>query len=183
MRTVFTATSGSGTMQPSCLRQMVRWRSRQRGVYAGGPRCGEASSWKDRRAYIRAKWPSTSCTSLSSMSMRMDGPRKRARTRTEIRRRVRQEGRSGRRAWPKTYMLRRAACGRSSPEHQYTTFWADYAKGWSQGAVPIAGPSLEIPADRPPTQVYAAFPTYYIPPFHYRNPVSWQAPSCCLKRG
>lgn len=57
-------------------------------------------------------------------------------------------------------------------EHQYTTFWADYAKGWSQGAVPIAGPSLEIPADRPPTQVYAAFPEYYIPPFHYRNPVS-----------
>ena len=57
-------------------------------------------------------------------------------------------------------------------EHQYTTFWADYAKGWSQGSMPAAGPSSQIPADRPPSEVYAAFPDFYIPPFHYRNPVS-----------
>lgn len=60
-------------------------------------------------------------------------------------------------------------------EHQYTTFWADYSKGWSQGAMPAAGPSKEIPADRPPTQVYAAFPEYFIPPFHYVNPASGKA--------
>jgi ketosteroid isomerase-like protein len=57
-------------------------------------------------------------------------------------------------------------------EHQYTTFWADYTKGWSQGAMPMAGPSRDIPADRPPTQQYAAFPEYFVPPFHYANPVS-----------
>lgn len=57
-------------------------------------------------------------------------------------------------------------------EHQYATFWADYAKGWSQGYMPIAGPSSAIPADKPPTEVYAAFPDFYIPPFHYANPVS-----------
>ena len=57
-------------------------------------------------------------------------------------------------------------------EHQYTTFWADYTKGWSQGYMPIAGPSSAIPADKPPTEVYAAFPDYYMPPFHYPNPVS-----------
>lgn len=57
-------------------------------------------------------------------------------------------------------------------EHQYTTFRADYAKGWSQGAMPAEGPSREVPADRPPTQVYEAFPAYYIPPFHYANPAS-----------
>ena len=57
-------------------------------------------------------------------------------------------------------------------EHQYTTFWADYTKGWSQGYLPIAGPSREIPPDHPPTEVYAAFPDYYLPPFHYSNPVS-----------
>jgi SnoaL-like domain len=57
-------------------------------------------------------------------------------------------------------------------EHQYTTFWADYAKGWSQGSVPAFGPDPKLPADRPPTQVYAAFPEYFIPPFHYANPVS-----------
>ena len=56
-------------------------------------------------------------------------------------------------------------------EHQYTTFWADYTKGWSRGYVPIAGPSSGIPADKPPTEVYAAFPDYYVPPFHYANPV------------
>jgi ketosteroid isomerase-like protein len=57
-------------------------------------------------------------------------------------------------------------------EHQYTTFWADYTKGWSRGYMPVAGPSSSIPADKPPTEVYAAFPDYYIPPFHYPNPVS-----------
>lgn len=57
-------------------------------------------------------------------------------------------------------------------EHQYTTFWADYTQGWSRGYMPIAGPSSTIPPDKPPTEVYAAFPDYYIPPFHYPNPVS-----------
>ena len=57
-------------------------------------------------------------------------------------------------------------------EHQYTTFWADYAKGWSQGSMPAAGPSQAIPPDRPPTEVYSAFPDYYIPKFDYTNPVS-----------
>lgn len=60
-------------------------------------------------------------------------------------------------------------------EHQYTTFWADYTQGWSSGYQPIAGPSSAIPADRPATEVYAAFPDYYIPPFHYANPVSGRA--------
>jgi ketosteroid isomerase-like protein len=60
-------------------------------------------------------------------------------------------------------------------EHQYTTFWADYTKGWSQGYLPIAGPSSVIPADKPSTEVYAAFPDFYIPPFHYSNPVSGRA--------
>ena len=57
-------------------------------------------------------------------------------------------------------------------EHQYTTFWADYNKGWSRGFMPIAQPDSAIPADKRPTERYAAFPDYYIPPFHYPNPVS-----------
>jgi ketosteroid isomerase-like protein len=57
-------------------------------------------------------------------------------------------------------------------EHQYTTFWADYTKGWSQGYMPVAGRSDLIPPDKPPTETYSAFPDYYIPPFHYPNPVS-----------
>ena len=57
-------------------------------------------------------------------------------------------------------------------EHQYTTFWADYTRGWSKGSMRVAGPSTTVPADRPPTQVYAAFPDYFVPPFHYSNPAS-----------
>ncbi len=68
--------------------------------------------------------------------------------------------------------VKEAGVWKIQSEHQYTTFWADYAKGWSQGAKAIAGPSAEIPADRPPTEVYKSFPDYYIPPFHYANPVS-----------
>lgn len=60
-------------------------------------------------------------------------------------------------------------------EHQYTTFWADYTKGWSQGYMPPAAPSTAIPADRPPTEKYEAFPAYHIPPFHYVNPASGRA--------
>jgi ketosteroid isomerase-like protein len=57
-------------------------------------------------------------------------------------------------------------------EHQYTTFWADYTRGWSKGSMRVAGHSTTVPADRPPTQVYAAFPDYFVPPFHYSNPGS-----------
>jgi ketosteroid isomerase-like protein len=60
-------------------------------------------------------------------------------------------------------------------EHQFTTFWADYTKGWSQGAMPALTADSKLPADRPPTQVYASFPEYFIPPFHYANPVSGKA--------
>jgi ketosteroid isomerase-like protein len=59
-------------------------------------------------------------------------------------------------------------------EHQYTTFWADYTKGWSRGYMSIAGPSSQVPPDKAPTEVYAAFPDYYVPPFHYGNPVTGQ---------
>jgi ketosteroid isomerase-like protein len=68
--------------------------------------------------------------------------------------------------------VKEAGVWKIQSEHQYTTFQADYTKGWSQGWMPIAGPSREIPADKPPTQQYAAFPEYYVPPFHYTNPVS-----------
>jgi hypothetical protein len=57
-------------------------------------------------------------------------------------------------------------------EHQYTTFLADYSKGWSKGSKPIAVPSKELLPDRPPTDVYGSFPDIYVPPFHYANPVS-----------
>jgi hypothetical protein len=68
--------------------------------------------------------------------------------------------------------VKEAGVWKIQSEHQYTTFWADYTKGWSQGWMPVAGPSRELPADQPPTEKYASFPEYHVPPFHYPNPVS-----------
>jgi len=61
--------------------------------------------------------------------------------------------------------------------HYYVTFVADYDKGWGRGNVPLAGPSKEIPPDRPPTEVYQALPGVYVPPYHYSNPVATATPS------
>lgn len=61
---------------------------------------------------------------------------------------------------------------RISKLHYYVTFLADYEKGWGPGDIPLAGPSKEIPPDRPPTVVYRSLPGVYVPPYHYANPVS-----------
>ncbi|MCP5145218.1 MAG: nuclear transport factor 2 family protein [Gammaproteobacteria bacterium] len=60
--------------------------------------------------------------------------------------------------------------------HMYTTFLADYHKGWSEGPLPSPGPSTEIPPDAAPTVVYESFPHYYVQPFHYDNPVTGRPP-------
>jgi hypothetical protein len=56
--------------------------------------------------------------------------------------------------------------------HFYVTGFTDYDLGWGKGPVPIEGPSAVIPPDRPPTEVYRAFPGVYIPPFDYPHPVT-----------
>jgi hypothetical protein len=61
-------------------------------------------------------------------------------------------------------------------QHLYTTFLADYEKGWARGALNAPGPSPALPPDRPPSFTYEAFPTYYVQPFHYPNPVTGLAP-------
>lgn len=61
--------------------------------------------------------------------------------------------------------------------HLYTTFLTDLEKGWSHGAVPAPGRSESFPPDRPPTEVYEAFPTFHVPAFHYNNPVTGRSPT------
>ncbi|MET0291435.1 MAG: nuclear transport factor 2 family protein [Steroidobacteraceae bacterium] len=60
--------------------------------------------------------------------------------------------------------------------HQYTRFVADYEKGWSEAPLTLATASQELPPDRPPTVKYGAFPTYYIPPITFPNPVTGRTP-------
>jgi len=46
-------------------------------------------------------------------------------------------------------------------------------EGWAKNAVPNTRPeSFPPPPDLPPTVVYLTYPSYYIVPFHYPNPVT-----------
>ncbi|MGH8260754.1 MAG: nuclear transport factor 2 family protein, partial [Steroidobacteraceae bacterium] len=60
-------------------------------------------------------------------------------------------------------------------DHVYTTYFAHYEQGWMSGPRPTPKPSEKIPPDRPATEVYESFPEVYIPPFHYRHPVTGRA--------
>jgi acetyl esterase/lipase len=65
----------------------------------------------------------------------------------------------------------------------FPTFISDYALGWAADAKPVPTASAELPPDRPPTSVYAIYPKAHIPPFHYDNPASGQAPRYPQARG
>ncbi|MEO6185314.1 MAG: nuclear transport factor 2 family protein [Steroidobacteraceae bacterium] len=56
--------------------------------------------------------------------------------------------------------------------HFYTTFVADLERGWAGGPRPAAGPSTQLPPDRPPTVRYQSYPLYTQHPIHYPNPVT-----------
>ncbi len=51
--------------------------------------------------------------------------------------------------------------------------YAPYKGGWKDGAVPNTRPdSFAPPPDLPPSQVYLTYPSFYVLPFHYPNPVT-----------
>ena len=56
--------------------------------------------------------------------------------------------------------------------HWFTTIDSSYEKGWHRGARPAAGPLAELPPDRPPSIVYRPYPNFFLPPYHYLNPVT-----------
>ncbi len=56
--------------------------------------------------------------------------------------------------------------------HYYPRLLTDYDKGWAKDAQPAPGPSKDFPPDRPPTEVYEIFPKFFIPRFHFANPVT-----------
>ena len=59
--------------------------------------------------------------------------------------------------------------------HWYTTFIAPYEGGWlnaSKKLVDDYALGRGVTPDRPPSEAYDAYPGVYVPPFHYKNPVS-----------
>lgn len=66
--------------------------------------------------------------------------------------------------------------------HWYTTVDASYDQGWHRRSYPAAGPLAELPPDRPPSQRYQSFPSFFLPPFHFLHPVTgkpvaWDEPA------
>jgi hypothetical protein len=56
--------------------------------------------------------------------------------------------------------------------HWYVTMTGSYDQGWHKQPYPIAGVLKELPPDRPPSQVYQSFPSFFLPPFHFLHPVT-----------
>lgn len=58
--------------------------------------------------------------------------------------------------------------------HWYQTFIVPYEGGWGANTDVTGGHVVEdvLPPDQPPTEDYDVWPGVYVPPFHYRNPVS-----------
>jgi hypothetical protein len=56
--------------------------------------------------------------------------------------------------------------------HFYMTALTDYDRGFLKSALPTEGQSALFPPDRPPSEIYRAFPGAYIPPFSFKHPVT-----------
>lgn len=54
----------------------------------------------------------------------------------------------------------------------FPTFYTPYEEGWGKKGLPMSAMSTEYPPDRPPTYRYDAYPGTFVPPFHYRHPVT-----------
>ena len=60
--------------------------------------------------------------------------------------------------------------------HLYPRFATDYAQGWAKDAQPAPVASAAFPPDEPPTVAHGVYPEFFIPPFHFRNPVTGALP-------
>ncbi|CAN5554463.1 hypothetical protein BH09PSE4_BH09PSE4_21110 [soil metagenome] len=67
--------------------------------------------------------------------------------------------------------------------HFYRTVFADYDKGWGAAPIAMSGPNRDLPPDRPPTEIYASFPSPHLTPFHYSNPVTTARPAAAPAAG
>jgi len=56
--------------------------------------------------------------------------------------------------------------------HSYITFYVDFDQGWNKGAVAMPQQKENLAPDAATTVKYGAFPEVFVPPYHYKNPVT-----------
>jgi hypothetical protein len=56
--------------------------------------------------------------------------------------------------------------------HSFITFYVEFDKGWNKGAVALPKHLEGLEPDKETTVKYGAFPEVFVPPYHYRNPVT-----------
>ncbi len=56
--------------------------------------------------------------------------------------------------------------------HSFITFYVEYDKGWNKGAVALPQHLEGLEPDADSTVKYGAFPDVFLPPYHYKNPVT-----------
>nr|PZN79262.1 MAG: hypothetical protein DIU56_06795 [Pseudomonadota bacterium] len=54
----------------------------------------------------------------------------------------------------------------------FQTFYTNYEDGWAKKASPIFAPFPGYPPDQPQSVAYDPYPAVFVPPYHYRNPVT-----------
>ena len=56
--------------------------------------------------------------------------------------------------------------------HAYQTFYTLYEDGWAKKSSAIFAPYDRLPPDAPQSVKYDPYPAAFVPPFHYKNPVT-----------
>ena len=56
--------------------------------------------------------------------------------------------------------------------HFFVTYYTDYDKGWDKGGNAPPAPIQGFTPDQPSSVDYKTFPDVFIPPYHYKNPVT-----------
>jgi hypothetical protein len=56
--------------------------------------------------------------------------------------------------------------------HLYSIMRTTYDKGWAQSALPRSKPDKYLPPGKPPSVDYENYPSVFVPPFHFENPVT-----------
>jgi hypothetical protein len=56
--------------------------------------------------------------------------------------------------------------------HGFQTFYTNYDGGWAKHSAGMFSPFAGYPPDLPQSIPYEVYPAVFVPPFHYRNPVT-----------